>query len=454
MLEDFFSYGSECTADDLCDALDAMNELWGRILYDSRRHMLVMSSEDDEVTRLTLRYLAPFAKARRVRCGFILVASDRRIGEMARRYATAPYRIEYCDRDIIEKLGRVLSVSTYSSILSFNSLDLTTDNDAYELVRRGLLSKEEVLALACLQLDYVPDERETDESRKEFERTFPGEDAIDWKLYPPAPYRGSTTDIFERILENPGIGKDDQVFISGAVRSSIMLAERMHNFNIFGIIDNNKAKQGTEYEGLMVYAPEELDEKFGRDIRIIVHTRHFREICEQLSRLGYEMGKQVFPAYVADDPYFRTEMLKSSIRCIYKSGKAVYDRVRERCPDELLIHLPYSGTGDAYLAGMYMEDMIRIHHLPDSIFIVRSEACRKILGLFGYESEVLDEAGSDSLIKYARIVGFKTANYIMLNDSYDFRTSIRLRGINGIDFHTMFQISVFKVPEKRRIPVG
>ncbi len=96
--------------------------------------------------------------------------------------------------------------------------------------------------------------------------------------------------ISKKILENK------KIILFGASVPSIKIKEflKSKNYTVSFIIDNNKEKIGKLFYGTNVYSPEELFKISNNDIVILIASSHYKEMSQQLQKMGYIPKKHIF----------------------------------------------------------------------------------------------------------------------------------------------------------------
>ncbi|MBD5529290.1 MAG: hypothetical protein HDR02_12935 [Lachnospiraceae bacterium] len=90
------------------------------------------------------------------------------------------------------------------------------------------------------------------------------------------------------MLLNYDLGDECYLFGCNEFAESVKEKLEQRGIVIKGILDNDKGKQNREYAGLMVFAPETIKTEKLERVGIIVISRHYRNICFQLKRYGYQ----------------------------------------------------------------------------------------------------------------------------------------------------------------------
>ncbi|WP_026509905.1 glycosyltransferase family 2 protein [Butyrivibrio sp. LC3010] len=414
--------------------------------------ILIMSDESESLNYYVLHYLCKVPIAGRGRI-FIFAPLDTE--NYIRENATSYCLFIPCERDMIGILCRLYTICLYKGSVMVSSLTMASDVDMGKIIDDSELEIRDIAALSVLRLRRTPPEVEIKKYDLEDKtQYFHYAKKNDDYFYQTAIY-GRKEEYYDicasMISGNDHIKKDDKLVMFGVMKTSLEIKKRLYEYNFVAFIDNDIKKQGTMVEGLPVIAPEKIKDEYGDDIKIIVSSKYSREMCSQLEKIGYRVNENIFLAYVKSCVKYKNA-ISSTPEEIFSAGEKVFIDLRNKFPNELIMSLPYSGTGDAYLAGMYMEEMVKEHNIDKFVITVTSNSCKKVLKLFGLDSYILNMDNSRKLLNYARIVGFKNANYIVLNDCIDHEDVLQVRGCRDIDLHTMFQRFVFRTSKKITVP--
>lgn len=81
------------------------------------------------------------------------------------------------------------------------------------------------------------------------------------------------------------IRKKEKIVIFGAGnKGKVAVATLKYEKEILGIIDNNELKWGKEIEGFIIYSLDEIKQRFGKNIRIVIAIVSYPEIVLQLEK--------------------------------------------------------------------------------------------------------------------------------------------------------------------------
>ena len=96
------------------------------------------------------------------------------------------------------------------------------------------------------------------------------------------------------------------IFGLGAIQR--MLETRYPDLPVVAYADNNPEKQGTQYRGKPVMAPENIRDIWSDDMAIVVGTSQISAISQQLDALGFELEREYFDGadFLSDEEFRET----------------------------------------------------------------------------------------------------------------------------------------------------
>jgi len=342
-----------------------------------------------------------------------------------------------------------------------NGSDEKRDLRYSRLVGCNGISMRDIVARAVFRYPYTPTEDEVENVAKDADFFYK---KVDWKgLSEEIPKAGIADIKFPeniemeliKLLESGKITKKDKIILFSVTKTTQYILERLKEYEVIAVLDNNKSLSGTQIDGIPIYNPAEfLQGSFHSEYKIIVPTRSYQYICEQLHYYGYELGKQVFVTY--QEP-FRLDNNRELDTYISKvtEGEKRYMEIREKYPNTRIYVCPYPGTGDLYLVGMYLKDRLKYDEIENCVIVVTSGSCNRILSLFHLESELKEtivlknREEAEQLLAYTRGIGSENANTWILNNDGGVIDLGYMSGCKGLDFNTLFQKVVFYADERR-----
>ena len=133
----------------------------------------------------------------------------------------------------------------------------------------------------------------------------------------------------------------------------------------------------------------------------------------------------------------------------FEGGRCIYDSIRQKYPDARIYLVPYPGTGDMVITGMYLWDRMQKDGVTSGVLVVSAKSCEYIFSLLNSEANISGVVVLDGrkdavkLLRFAKQVGYEKTNVFMINDAFDLIDIGKLRGYKGLDFNTLFQKAVF-----------
>ena len=215
------------------------------------------------------------------------------------------------------------------------------------------------------------------------------------------------------------------------------------------IIDNNLNFSNKTYLGIKAGTPEAMIGDYDKNIIILIASRYFNEMKQQLLDMGY-LEDQIYQ--MIKYQVYDTELssIEENIN-ESKKGLEVYKKLRKEFGvDKKIIMCPYAGLGDIYFISRYINQYCEIHYIDNFVLTVIGNTSKKISQMFGIENiKVLTQIESDMLLHFAAFIGAKKLNVEILTHTlvpfekimYNFEQSERL------DWGTIFRRVVLEVSE-------
>ena len=419
-------------------------------------YVVVLASENADINYYTLKYLSALKNEKNANRIFLLSSSEAK-RELAMKYATCEYQMDIVAQSDIANLCILFSVYKFSEQIIINTYNNTADTDAMELIGTAGITIQDIVAISMFGLSKVPDDGGV--TSHVLEKRKISFKAINWNAPENAIFR-TKEEFFELevlmkrafsyVMNQGKITKDNKIVLFGATTASMYLMDFLKDYNVVAIVDNNERKVGKIIRGVKVYFPEDYLSEYDSDYRILVSSQYYRPMCEQLNAMGYVLNEQVFVSYFTGP---RWNVLPETID-LYADwaieGYNSYKDITQLCPQKTLLLCPYTGSGDIYLIGLYINQFIKSRNIEDYVLVVISNSCKKVASLFGMNTCVISEAEMRRLHKFARIMGYVNEKIYIMNDCFDQVVIGRLRGYKELDFHTMFQKVLFHQEEKAK----
>lgn len=424
---------------------------------DSNMYLAFLFSENMDVNYYTTYFLPILRKEKKI-SKFVIVSPYIEVKNMVEQSAQVPYTFILCEEEDTRDIGTYFLQGMGQGFerAIINASCCKYEKKIYEVIGYKGITAEEIVALAVYGYKEVPSREEVEAAARLY---IPLKKSIDWSCYDfeqkwisnsTLTIEENTIPFVEELIHSQKVSKEDKLIIFSVTKTSKVIINRLCDYNIVAILDNNRALCGTVFEEIPVYTPNEyLMDKNPDDYKIIVPTKSYRSICEQLDEMGYLLNEQVFVTYRANILGVAQQLAKKM-----EVGERTYDSIREKYPDMKIYLAPYPGTGDMYLIGLYLRERMKYDNISECIVVVSSPGCKKILSLFELDDVVReiivlkDKEESELLLYFAQGYGYDKANLTVLNDGYGMLHMQPLRGLRGLDFNTMFQKVVFFAPDR------
>lgn len=433
-------------------------------------YVVLLVSQDEEINYYTLRFLDAFQKKNKGR-KFFIVSLSAAMEEFVKMHTTVPYQFVSCKQEVLNSFAKLYGIYNFTPRLIVNSFELSADTNAFQLVDERI-TKADVVALVVLHLDEVPEQtawRRNNPSlpkipdRKAWipnpkisvqkpripDSNSEKQDDIQYEL----PYAPNGENDLEKIvkhaldplLKNGKITKQDRIVLFGVTQTARCAAEQLKDYQVSAFWDNSEQLEGAIVDGIPVERPQAQD----GNVKILVASRRYQEICRQLYALGYELGKQIFVIFsVRLNGDLSKETLQRLVEKHILEGKKVYEDIRSRYPKETIFVRPWQGTGDIYLLGGYIDEILENNRTDKYVLTVPSMSIKKTIELFGVNAIICRQEDAFKMLQFGRLMGFEKLGMVSLNDNLDQRDLVRIRGYKGLDSHTLFQKLVFRCRER------
>lgn len=219
-----------------------------------------------------------------------------------------------------------------------------------------------------------------------------------------------------------------------------------------GIVDNGHA--GIMSETLQVVKPEEY--KFNRNAVILIGSRHFYEMREQLIKLGCKPGQVIrtleYRLLYHPSIGIRTFFEEASF---IKKGYSIYKKLRKKYGNGCIFFIsPAKSIGDIYLILMYLKVYIKQEKTENYMLIVRGGAAASLCQK-SYTNKFLkmELEEINPLRRFVQFVGEKKSNTYVLNELSN-HTNMMKNVIgygNYNNFSLCYRRTLFSLKENKKI---
>lgn len=157
--------------------------------------------------------------------------------------------------------------------------------------------------------------------------------------------------------------------------------------SLAAFLDNNPQKAGGTCLGVPVYLPGEYFERNDEDVMVILCSKYHREMAAQLEGLGCS-GESWINISVKEsrkDEEDSLENLQEKLWLVEESYRFYREFTADDSADSWLLLCPYPGTGDIYMACMYLDAYLERERIRNYAVVVTAESCRRTAALFGID---------------------------------------------------------------------
>lgn len=246
------------------------------------------------------------------------------------------------------------------------------------------------------------------------------------------------------------------VFGSNEPAERIMEYLDLKGLHVYGLIDNNKKKDGTTLNGVTVTLPNSLLVPKIDDVVVLIASKYYPEMVVQLDSMGYVEGENILKAveYSAHSmPSLSEEEFDKQISII-KEGQTVYEKIKMAQPNaEKIFVCPLIVLGDAYVGMAYMTEYMQKNNIHDFALILVNRACSKIASLFGFDKSVVSVTREemDVFLRYAVFNHMDDGRILVLNHRHPYTCRIgEIGNYKEINFMDHFKYSIFGLNEESR----
>lgn len=253
-----------------------------------------------------------------------------------------------------------------------------------------------------------------------------------------------TSDVESAIdeLERAGRLKDVVLYAFGHTAATEEIRIRLGRYDIAltGILDNNRAKQGSSLHGVPVVAPNAVA-GLSAPSAVLIASRFHSEMRQQLLDLGFAGDIiRVGNLSIGTD----TASGSDSDR-----GARLLNQVRVAHPGRHLVVCPFGALGDVYWALTYLPAFAAARRLPPPLPVVVGDGGRQVARLFGYEDVYsLTQAEMDDLV--ASVVAARPPDVTIAHHDRPYGDGAPVRALDDrfVAYIDMYRDLVYGLPPR------
>lgn len=208
-------------------------------------------------------------------------------------------------------------------------------------------------------------------------------------------------------LEREGL-KDEDVYLFGHCNASEALIDLMleRKYKIFGILDNNVSKYGTNYRNISILHPGAVLQKDMDHTVVCITARAYSSMAKQLKRLGFTGRIEKLVDYNSYAEYSLTEETIRRKEQRIERGLAVKKELEDKFPEHFKILCPFSALGDVFLTMSYLPYFLKTRNIGRCIVCVIGNACAEVVSLFeNYTAVNYSQREMDELVQACLYTG-------------------------------------------------
>jgi hypothetical protein len=243
-------------------------------------------------------------------------------------------------------------------------------------------------------------------------------------------------------LQRSGRLRDVVIYAFGHTAATEEIRERLDRYGISlaGILDNNRAKQGSSLHGIPVIPPSAVADVSAPSV-VLIASRFHSEMRRQLADLGYA-GEVIRVGTLSIGTASRGDCAR---------GARLLDQLRTAHRGRHLLVCPFGALGDVYWALAYLPAFATARGLPPVVVVVVGEACRQVAGLFGHDDVVsLTQAEVDDLVAAVVAGGAQEATIAHHDRPYGEDAPVRTLDERFVPFIDMYRDLVYELPPGAR----
>lgn len=244
-------------------------------------------------------------------------------------------------------------------------------------------------------------------------------------------------------MKTAGVFERNDIFLFGHCNATEELAGLFlaEGYTVEAILDNNTAKQGTDYRNIPVVAPDRI---LGQKNTVIcIVSRAFASMKAQLKRMGYSGEIYGLADYDSFSEYSLSEETQCRMGKRIRRGKLSLEDIKRKYRGGFRVYCPFPALGDVVLAMSYLPYFLERKRIVKYIVLVVGKACADVAKMFGAEAvEVLTQKEMDEQTQ-AVIYQRDTDAFIAHHDRPYVVNVWKVLLVTKVSFEELYRIGVF-----------
>ena len=250
---------------------------------------------------------------------------------------------------------------------------------------------------------------------------------------------------------NAGVFQNRRIAIFGSNEPAEQMITFLETLNIQVqfLLDNNKRKIDGFFNEIPIKKPEDVLNEFQKDILILIISKHYYEMLEQLKNLGYQ--EDIHVVKVIDMSSFANNSLSEETFENYQrnaiTGENIYYDIKLKYPEmDYLFMLPVKAIGDVFLGAYYAEDYSINQKIFNPVFAVVGEGCKKAVMALGYDKVVSMTVEKMNCLERFFLLCNKEYPIIEVNHQKPYTCGLRRIGnYKKLDFASLFYYGIYEL---------
>lgn len=212
-------------------------------------------------------------------------------------------------------------------------------------------------------------------------------------------------------LEASGILTNARIFLFGMNTPGDRIIQYLdaRGYKVESVLDNNTKNQGQILLGVPVCPPDILKSENPDNIRVLIASRYYREMCTQLEKMGLKENDNIIKLIEFESGIRISDSREAFEQASDRLRKCagVYNRITEDFDENTHFLLcPIRANGDMYIAASLMPGL-REKYKTNKVFLVAvGGISRKIAAMFDEEDCLpVSQEDMDALVYIAEVMG-------------------------------------------------
>lgn len=239
------------------------------------------------------------------------------------------------------------------------------------------------------------------------------------------------------------------IYLFGHCNATEELADLLlkKELSVVAILDNNPAKHGNNYRGILIKSPENILKEDAKQTMVCIAARAYEAMAQQLNDLGYAGQVHKLVDYNSYAEYSLSEDAIAYKRVRVERGIGIVEQLEKKYPKNFKILCPFSALGDIYIMMSYLPYFLQNRGIKNCVITVIGRACAQVVKMFGdYSVEVFSQKEMDEVIQACLYTRDKNA-FIAHQDRPYVVNLYKALYEKCIPLEQMYCCGVFSLPE-------